>query len=188
MPSRAVILPMHVSGSSGNSFFHASSSGTASRLATVKSNSKSSPSVSAASNGGLAGELRARGQFRRAADGDGRGQQLRADATGLQQVTQVARQAVAQINHGVQRKVLRQPARFRQARLEIEMLAGQRTAEFAGDEDRVAGFRAGAQHAFAPRHEAQQRDGNQECARDWSWSRRRRSRRRACAPGAFMPA
>ena len=49
MPSPALILPMQVRGSLGNCLRQASSSGTASRLATVNSSSKSSPSVSAAS-------------------------------------------------------------------------------------------------------------------------------------------
>ena len=49
-----VILPMQLSGRSGKRFFQPSSSGTAEALRRVKSNSKSSPSVSAATSGGLA--------------------------------------------------------------------------------------------------------------------------------------
>ena len=94
---------------------------------------------------------------------DGR-QQLRAHAAGRQDMAQVARQPVADVQHGVQGEVLRQPARLGQARLEFEMLAGQRAAQFAGDEDRVARFRAGAQHALAARHPAEQRDRDEDAA------------------------
>ena len=54
-----------------------------------------------------------------------------------------------------------EPASFGEARFEFEMAAGERAAEFAGDEDGVAGFRAGAEDGFAPRDEAEQGDGNQ---------------------------
>ena len=55
MPAPAVILPMQVKASLGNCNFQAASNGMACLLATVKSNSKSSPSVSAASKGGFVG-------------------------------------------------------------------------------------------------------------------------------------
>ncbi len=66
----------------GTACFHASSSGTASRLATVNSSSKSSPSVSAASKGGLAEGLGFGGAARFAADGDRGRQQFRAHPAG----------------------------------------------------------------------------------------------------------
>ena len=57
MPSPATIFPMQLSFKFGNCFFHASSNFTASLLAMVNNNSKSSPSVSAAANAGLAAEF-----------------------------------------------------------------------------------------------------------------------------------
>src|SRR5258706_9989177 len=52
-PAPSIIFPMQVSRRSENAVFHASNKRTASPAATVNSNSKSSPSVKAASKGGL---------------------------------------------------------------------------------------------------------------------------------------
>ena len=54
---------MQLKARAGNCFFQASIRGTASREATVKSSSKSSPSVNAASNGGLAEALALAARF-----------------------------------------------------------------------------------------------------------------------------
>jgi hypothetical protein len=75
---------------------------------------------------------------------------------------QISGESIAQIHHGVNGKVLRQPARFREARLEIQMFAANRTAQFAGDEDGVADFRARAQDRFIPGHKAGERNRNQD--------------------------
>ena len=105
-------------------------------------------------------------------------QQFRADAAGLQNVAQIAGQPVAQVNHRVDGKMFRQPARLFEPRLELQMLFRQRAAEFAGHKNGVAGFRAGAQDLFSARDGSQQRDGNENAVRGSSSSRRRRSPRR----------
>ena len=101
----------------------------------------------------------------RAADRNRRFEQFRADATGLQNVPQIAGQAVAQINHRVNGKMFRQPARLGQSRLKFQMFACQRTAQFAGHKNRIAGLCAGTEDLFSPRDRAEQRDGNENAVR-----------------------
>src|ERR1700674_3320688 len=117
---------MQLSSRFGNCFFHASRNGTASRLATVNSSSKSSPSVSAASKGGLADDPAL--PARRAS---------RLIGMAVESSSAPTRQAVADVDHCVQGKMLGNPARFFEARLELKMLARQRAAEFTGDKNRV---------------------------------------------------
>ena len=90
---------------------------------------------------GLGGGAGLGGAAGLAADGDRGRVQLGADAAGGQDMAQVAGKAVADVEHGVHLEVLREPACFGQARLEFQVLAGQRAAQFARDEDGVAGLR-----------------------------------------------
>src|SRR5438445_12913023 len=59
------------------------------------------------------------------------------------------------------RKILCQPLGFGQARLELEMFAFERAAQFSSNEDRIAWFRSGPQESFAARHRADERNGDQ---------------------------
>src|SRR5438105_1284052 len=70
-------------------------------------------------------------QTRGAADGDGTGQDFCSQLGGAQQMAQIAGQAVADIDHRMDVKVFGQPASFNQARLDLQMLACQRAAQFA---------------------------------------------------------
>ena len=72
-------------------------------------------------------------------------------------MAQIAGQPVAQINHRVNGKMFRQPARLFEPRLEFQMLSGERAAEFACHKNRVAGFRAAPQDLFSARDRSEQR-------------------------------
>ena len=73
---------------------------------------------------------------------------------------QIARQPIAQINHGVDGNIFREPARLGQARLKFQVFARQRTTEFAGHKNGIAGFCAGTQHGFSARNKTEQRNRN----------------------------
>jgi hypothetical protein len=55
-------------------------------------------------------------------------------------------------------KILRQPACLGEARLEVQVSAGDGTAQFAGHEDGVARPRSGAAQAFVLCHRSEQGD------------------------------
>ena len=92
---------MQLNFSFGNFSFHASSNFTASLLATVNSSSKSSPSVSAAAKAGLADEFFFAASFAARETGTADFKISAPTLARVQDVPQIARQPVAQINHRV---------------------------------------------------------------------------------------
>src|ERR1700722_562145 len=94
------------------------------------------------------GSIRSGSEARLAAGGDARAEQFRADLGRLDDMPQIAGETVAEIDHRVDGKMCGEPAGFGEARFEIEMFAGERATEFAGDEDGVARFCAGTKNAF----------------------------------------
>ena len=75
--------------------------------------------------------------------------ELGADPARFENVAQIAGEAIADIEHRVNGKILRQPTGFVQTRLEIKMFAGKRTAQLTTHKNGVANFRAGAKHIFS---------------------------------------
>src|SRR5262245_6806738 len=66
-------------------------------------------------------------------------------ATALRcQSPQIKRQAVADVDAGMQPIVLGQRKRFGHPWLEVEVMSENATAELAGNDDRIAGYRARA--------------------------------------------
>src|SRR5437016_8034216 len=51
---------------------------------------------------------------------------------------QIGTESVTQVHHGVDPKIFREPARFGEARNELEMVAAERSAKAACDEQLVA--------------------------------------------------
>lgn len=80
-------------------------------------------------------------------------------------MSEVAGQSVAEVNHGVDGEVLGQPACLVQAGFEFEVFAFGRAAEFAGDEDGVAGPGAGSEDGAAAGDPAPEGYGEEEAAR-----------------------
>jgi len=97
-----------------------------------------------------------------AADGDGADQEFGSDFAAFHKVAQIASQAIAEVNHGMDGKMFSEPAGFVKTRLELEVLAGERAAEFAGDEEGVAVHSPGAEDAFVAGDFAEEGDGNEE--------------------------
>jgi hypothetical protein len=87
--------------------------------------------------------------------------ELRAYSAGRENVAQITGKAIADIEHRMYGKILRQPARLVQTRLEIKVFAFKRTAQFTGNKNRVADLRPGTKHAFATSNGAKQCDRNQ---------------------------
>ena len=177
-----MIFPTQLNFNFGNRFFQASSNFTASLLASVNNNSKSSPSVSAAIMAGLARNLPSPRNFAAREIGNRRFQKFRADVARVQNVTQIARQSVAQIHHRVNGKMFHQPARFGHSRLKIQMFSRQRTAQFARHKNRVADFRAATQNLFSARQRFRAVQSKSRCVRDSSSFRRRQSPRNIFPP------
>ena len=75
---------------------------------------------------------------------------------------QVAGDTVAHVHERVDQPARGEPAAFGEARLEIEMFAGERSAELAGDEEGVARARAGPQQRAAARHRRHDRHAEQQ--------------------------
>src|ERR1041385_282501 len=63
-------------------------------------------------------------------------------AAGASETRQVGSESVAQVHHRVNAKIFGEPARFGDARDEVEVMAAQRSAEPAGDKKFVARFTA----------------------------------------------
>jgi len=85
-------------------------------------------------------------------------------AAGGSESRQIGGQAVAEVHHRVQLEVGDQPAGFREARLEIEMLARERVSEAAGHVERVARLAGGPEHTVRAFHPPGQRDIEKERA------------------------
>ena len=161
-PGRSTILPTQLSGVPGNSCLNWSSNVTASTLA-----KRETELVILAI--GQRGEQRRLGGFGLAgaqpclaADRQGALEQL-GPGVGLgEQMAEIAGQAVAQIDHRTWLMVRGQPARLREARRELEMMSGNRAAQFAGHPYAVANACAAAENAFVARNLADERHADEE--------------------------
>src|SRR5436189_5192338 len=71
---------------------------------------------------------------------------LESDLTGMREARKVDAKPIAQIDHGVNRKVFGQPPRFRNPRDKMQMLSLDGAAELARDKEIIANF------AAAPRY------------------------------------
>src|SRR5260370_480659 len=65
---------------------------------------------------------------------------LKAELAGFGEPREIGAKTVAQINHGMNRKIFCEPARFVDAREESQMFPARRAAEFSGDEKVIAGL------------------------------------------------
>src|SRR5262245_33373763 len=93
------------------------------------------------------------------------GEYLCADTARLQDVWQGAGQTIAKVDHRVNVKMAGEPARFVQTRFEIQMFSGKRAAKLAGNENRVARFRARTKHTLVFGHGSEQGDRNEDALR-----------------------
>lgn len=101
-------------------------------------------------------------EFGGATDGQTLLEQFRAHRAGGGQVSEIAGETVAEIDHGVHLEMFGQPPRLGEARLEIEMMPGQGTAELARNEQGVARLSAGTAHGAGFFDRAEGRDGQEE--------------------------
>src|SRR2546423_546492 len=72
-------------------------------------------------------------QSGRFADGYGIGEQFGAHVRRVKNMPQIAGQAVAEVDHGVNGKRVREPAALLEAGLKFEVLPSQRSAQFSCD-------------------------------------------------------
>src|SRR5207249_3020394 len=75
---------------------------------------------------------------------------LETDAAGPRQTGQIGSKSVTQIHHGVDRKILREPARFVDPRDKLQMAPSERSPEPAGDKEIVTGLAPGAADPALP--------------------------------------
>ena len=67
---------------------------------------------------------------------------FKADVACASEARQISPEAVAQIHHGVDAKIFREPARFGNTRSEFEMMTAERSTEATGHEKLVVRFPA----------------------------------------------
>ena len=107
-----------------------------------------------------------------------------AAAAGRGEPRRVERQAVADVDAGVQLVAFVQQNRLADSRREVEQVAEDAAAERAGDQQPVAGPAAGASERPAVCRLAERGDADHERTVDTCWCRRRRSPRRTPRPAA----
>src|SRR4051812_11347925 len=83
----------------------------------------------------------------------------------MKDVTQIASEAVAQVDHGVNSEMFGEPAGLAEARSEIEMLSGDGAAEFARDKNGITWFCARARDLAVARNCADEGNGNENFLR-----------------------
>src|SRR5207249_2381424 len=87
---------------------------------------------------------------------------LESDLTGMREVWKVDAKPIAQIDHGVNRKVFGQPPRFRNPRNKMQMLSLDGAAELTRDKEIIADFPAAARYPpiFLNKSNNANRNGN----------------------------
>jgi hypothetical protein len=100
-----------------------------------------------------------------AADGDRGAEEFGAEvAAHFEEVSEVAREAIADVDHGVDLSGGGEPLPLGQAGFEFEVASGDGSAEFAGDQDGVADHGAGTENGLVAGDASDEGDGDEGLA------------------------
>jgi hypothetical protein len=100
-----------------------------------------------------------------AADGDGGTEEFGTEiAAHFKEVSEITREAIADVDHGVDLSGGGEPLALGEAGFELEVASGDGSAEFTGDEDGVADPGPGAAEALVAGDASEERDGHEDLA------------------------